>query len=70
MAATFRNSAAARAGLEPGDLITGINGEEIVDTRDFLIATANVRVGDRVVLDVTRGTETIQIEFTVEEASQ
>ena len=67
---TYRNSAAARAGLEPGDLITGINGEEIVDARDFLVATANVRVGDHVVLDVARGTETVQIEFTVEETPQ
>jgi serine protease Do len=67
---TLRNSAAARAGLEPGDLITGINGEEVADTRDFLIATANIRVGDVVVLDVTRGTESIQIEFRVEEAPQ
>ncbi len=68
--ATFRNSAAARAGLEPGDLITAINREEIADTRDFLVATANIRAGDRVVLDVTRGTEMVQIAFAVEEAPQ
>ena len=64
---TYRDGAAARAGLEPGDLITGINGEEVVDTIDFRVATANIRVGDRVVLDVTRDTDTIQIGFTVQE---
>ena len=64
---TYRNSAAARAGLEPGDLITGVNDEEVVDTVGFRVATANVRVGDRVVLDVTRDTDTIQIGFTVQE---
>jgi len=68
--ATFRNSAAARAGLEPGDLITGVNGEQIVDTQSFLVATANIRVGDTVVLDVMRGKETRRIEFTVEETPQ
>ena len=64
----YRDSAAARAGLEPGDLITGANGEEVVDMVDFSVATADIRVGDRVVLDVTRGTHTTRIGFTVQEA--
>ena len=64
----YRDSPAALAGLEPGDLITGVNGEEVGDTVDFRVATADIRVGDRVILDVTRDTRTTRIEFAIQEA--
>jgi len=64
----YRDSPAALAGLEPGDLITGVNGEEVSDTVDFRVATADVRVGDRVILDITRNTRTTRIEFAIQEA--
>jgi len=64
----YRDSAAALAGLEPGDLITSVNGEEVGDTLDFSVATADIRVGDRVILDVMRDTRTTTIEFTIQEA--
>ena len=54
-------------GLQPGDLITGVNGKEVGDTADFSVATADVRVGERVVLDVTRDTRATKVEFIIQE---
>jgi len=66
--AILRDSAATRAGLKAGDLVTAVNGEEMMDTAGFDVATADIRVDDRVVLDVTRDSENVRIEFTAEEA--
>jgi hypothetical protein len=40
----------------------------MMDTAGFDVATADIRVDDRVVLDVTRDSENVRIEFTAEEA--
>jgi serine protease Do len=62
------DSAAKRAGLKPGDLITAINGEEITDTVDLEVATVDVLVGDRVVVDVKRKARDMKFELRAQEA--
>jgi len=64
----LRDSAAGRAGLKPGDLITAINGEEVTDEADLEVATVDILVGDRVVMDVKRKARDMKIEFRVQEA--
>jgi serine protease Do len=66
----MQDSAAGRAGLKPGDVITAINGEEVVDEADLEVATVDILVGDRVVMDVKRKARDMKIEFTAQEASQ
>jgi serine protease Do/serine protease DegQ len=62
------DSAAERAGLKPGDMIAAINGEEVTDTADLEVATVDVLVGDRVVLDVKRKERDMRIELRAQES--
>jgi serine protease Do len=61
------DSAAARAGLKPGDLITAINGEKVADQTDLEVATVDVLVGDRVEVDVKRESRDMTFEFRAQE---
>jgi serine protease Do len=62
------DSAAERAGLKPGDVITAINGVEVTDTADLEVATVDVLVGDPVVLDVKREERDMRFELKAQEA--
>jgi serine protease DegQ len=46
---------AAKAGLEPGDVITAINGEQLENVEDFLAALRPLRPGDTVTVTYLRG---------------
>jgi len=48
-------SAAATAGLKPGDLIVGANGRPLTTLDDLLLAVGGHAVGARLTLDVLRG---------------
>lgn len=65
-----RSSPADKAGFEPGDIITEINGRPILRPDDFIIAVYDSKSGD--VLDVTvlRGEENKKIEFELESAEK
>ena len=54
---------AAEAGLEVGDLITGIDGEPL-RSWDALVATVEKSVGKPLVLSIDRGGEAVEIEVT------
>jgi len=64
------DSAAERAGLKPGDMITAINGEEVTGTADLEVATVDVLVGDLVVLDVKRKERDMRFELRAQEVSR
>ncbi|MCX7619236.1 MAG: trypsin-like peptidase domain-containing protein [Acidimicrobiales bacterium] len=57
---------ADKAGLEPGDLITAIDGNPVKNPTDLSARIAGHSPGDRVVLEVDRGgqTRTIEVELT------
>ena len=58
-------SAAARAGLRPGDRITGIEGDPVADWRDIPAAIQkHARPGAALSLAVVRGTDTLALAAT------
>lgn len=63
-----RGSPAARAGLQPGDVIVGISGTPITNTRDLSNALRQRNVGDRVVVEVVRDGRRMQTTIALEEA--
>ncbi len=60
-------SPAAEAGIQPGDIITSLNGRETATAEDLIAALRGTKPGDRVQLAVLRGDKTQQIEVTVAE---
>ncbi len=48
------NSAAAEAGLQPGDVVTAVNGREISDANAMANAIGLLRIGDRVEIQYVR----------------
>jgi S1-C subfamily serine protease len=53
---------AGRAGLEPGDVIVGIDEETIETVEDFLGAMRRHEPGDRVTITVVRGADDLELE--------
>ena len=53
----FRNSIADDAGIEPGDVIVKINGEDIINSDMFYIAIGDAMVGDKLNLEILRGNQ-------------
>ena len=47
-------TAAEDAGIEPGDVIVGLDGKEVVDSRDLRTRIALAPIGDEVDIDVVR----------------
>ena len=59
------NGPAAKAGLQPGDSITAINGQRVNTTNQFVAAIANYAPGDTVTLTVQRGGQTKTVKLTL-----
>ncbi len=60
-----RGSPADRAGLEPGDLITAIDGIAVQGSRDAELIFADSIVGERLRIQFLRGGRTLTTELTV-----
>jgi serine protease DegQ len=60
-------SPAAEAGIQPGDIITSVNGRETATAEELIAALRSTKPGDRVQLTVLRGAKTQQITVTVAE---
>jgi putative serine protease PepD len=56
---------AAKAGLQPGDLITAVNGQRISSVNQFVATIANYAPGDTVTLTVQRGGQSKSIKLTL-----
>ncbi|MFP4239036.1 MAG: trypsin-like peptidase domain-containing protein [Rhodosalinus sp.] len=59
------DSPAAEAGLRPGDVITGIEGEEIEDARALSFAVAELESGSEVPVTLLREGETRELSVTI-----
>jgi putative serine protease PepD len=56
---------AAKAGLQPGDLVTAVNGHPVNNTNQFVATIANYAPGDTVTLTVKRSGQTKTIKLTL-----
>jgi serine protease Do len=61
------NSPAAKAGLQPGDVITSVNGQTVKSPHDLAIDIANVKPGNDATLDVLRDGSAQKITVAVTE---
>jgi serine protease Do len=52
------DSPASKAGLEPGDVITGVDGKTVTNPRDLAVDIAGVQPGEPAKLDIIRNGET------------
>ncbi len=60
-------SPAARAGIQPGDIITGVNGDRIDNWNDFVRDVVTKKIGERVTLSIVRDRATHQVPVTLAE---
>jgi S1-C subfamily serine protease len=61
------DSAAAVAGLRPGDIILGLDGVTIVGADDLIRALTGEKIGRKVALDVLRGTDRLKLTLVPQE---
>lgn len=59
------NSPAAKAGLEPGDIIVAANGHPIKNSHDIRNIVGMMQIGDNVELEYYRGNEKRQVTATI-----
>ncbi len=60
-----RDSGAEAAGIEPGDLILAIDGEEMWNSQDLINTIANAEPGDVVVVQLRRRDDELILEVTL-----
>ncbi len=56
---------AEEAGLQQGDIVVAVNGEEVTSADGLIIALREYAVGDTVTLSVVRGTDDTEVEVTL-----
>jgi serine protease Do/serine protease DegQ len=59
------NSPAAKAGLEPGDIIVAANDRPVKDSHDIRNIIGLMQIGDNVVIDYYHGNEKKQVTATI-----
>lgn len=59
------DSAAANAGLKPGDIITAINGQDVTSEQTVIFLIANLQPGETVPIEVLRAGETVTVNATL-----
>jgi C-terminal processing protease CtpA/Prc len=59
------DSAAAKAGIEVGDVIVNVKGESVDDARDVLEALSTAKQGDKVEVQIVRARKQVSIEATI-----
>ena len=63
--AVTADSAAAQAGLQPGDVITSIDGKPVISSTDLTAAVRSDEPGQKVTLGVQRGDDAITVDVTL-----
>ena len=58
-------SPAAKAGLQPGDVVTAINGMSVHSTNGFIATVANYKPGQKVTMTVRRNGSKMQVQVTL-----
>lgn len=64
------DSPAETAGLKAGDVITAVDGGEILDTSDLIAALKDADEGDTIRLSVVRRAESMELEVEIEELEE
>lgn len=64
VAGVYRNSPAARAGVQPGDVLLALDGHEFARARDALTALAALARQQEIVMTLQRGTRRIETRAT------
>ncbi|MGR9115149.1 MAG: DegQ family serine endoprotease [Gammaproteobacteria bacterium] len=59
------NSPAARAGLEPGDIIVEVNGQKVKNSYDIRNIIGLLQIGDKVDIDLYRGNEKKRVQAII-----
>ncbi len=59
-------SAASKAGIQTGDVITKFDGEEVSSYKDFLTKLYNKKSGDKIQLTINRNGSTSQVNVTLQ----
>ncbi len=67
IAGILNGGPAGRAGLQPGDVIVGLDGQRVDNAREALNAIARKRPGERIEIEALRDGETLQLEATVDQ---
>ena len=70
VAGVMRNGPAHKAGLEPGDVVLGINGTDIVDARDALASITRQKPGTKLEMKIFRKGKILTLVATVIERPQ
>ncbi len=56
---------AAKAGLQPGDIILAINGQDIATADDLIVAIRSHAIGDSITMKYKRGTVTATVQLVL-----
>jgi serine protease DegS len=67
IAGILRGGPAAQAGLRPGDVIVGLEGQRVDNTRAALNIIARKRPGETIRIEARRDGETLSLEATVDQ---
>ena len=67
VASVLEGSAAARAGVRPGDVVAAIDGKRVDSRKAAMLASAKLRAGAAVALRLRRGGQTIDLALIAEE---
>ncbi len=65
IAGVLQDGPAARAGIQPGDVLTRIGGHEVASTAQLLAAVAALKPHSRTQIAVQRGAQALQLTLTV-----
>lgn len=65
IAGIFRNSPAFEAGMQPGDILTQIDGEPIENARTAMNQIAQTMPGSHLIMNVLRNGEALQLDVTI-----
>jgi S1-C subfamily serine protease len=65
IAGVVRGGPAAGEGIEPGDVVTSIDGQKITDSGQFITRVGAIKPGTKVKLIVKRGNREIELAVTI-----
>ncbi len=62
-----KGAPADRAGVQPGDIITEVNGEKIASWNDFVRDVVTKKIGDKITLTIVRERRTLRVPVVLAE---
>ncbi len=62
-----KGAPADRAGVQPGDIITEVNGEKIASWNDFVRDVVTRKIGEKITLTVVRDRRTVRVPVVLAE---